>query len=133
MTIHLSVEVRNARLDQIKSTIGQSGYLRIRSGTPPAATIDADVGDILAAITLPSGWLMPATGGYVAMSGTWADSSADNTGTATHFRVYRPDGVTCDLQGTVGTTTEDMVVLTTAFVATQPFTITSFTLYDGNA
>lgn len=133
MTIHLSTAVRNARLDSIKTTIGQSGYLKIRSGTAPAATADSDVGTVLATITLPSGWLTPASGGMVVMSGSWADSSADATDTATHFRIYRPDGTTCDMQGSVGTSTEDMIVLTTSFVATQPFTITAFTLSDGNA
>ena len=132
MTIHLSTEVRNARLQAIKDIIGESGYLRIRSGTVPDFTSEADSGDVLSEITLPSGWLSVPTGGTVAMSGTWADASADDTGTATHFRIYRPDGTTCDLQGSVGTSAADMIVLTTSFVATQPFTVTAFSLVDGN-
>lgn len=133
MTIHLSTEVRNARLQAIKDTIGASGYLRIRSGTAPDFTSDADVGTVLSEIILPSGWLGIPTGGGVSMSGTWADASADDTGTATHFRIYRSDGTTCDLQGSVGTSATDMIVLTTSFVATQPFTVTAFSLVDGNA
>lgn len=132
MTIHLSTDIRNARLQAIKDTIGDSGYLRIRSGTAPDYTDDADVGDVLSEIILPSGWLGIPVAGGVGMSGTWADASADATGTATHFRIYRPDGTTCDLQGSVGTSAADMIVLTTSFVATQPFTVTAFSLVDGN-
>lgn len=133
MTVHLSTEVRNARLQAVKDIIGESGYLRIRSGAVPDFTSEADSGDVLSEIVLPSGWLSVPTGGTVAMSGTWADASADDTGTATHFRIYRPDGTTCDLQGSVGTSGADMIVLTTSFVATQPFTVTAFSLVDGNA
>ena len=134
MTINLSDAVRNARLDAIKATIGETGIiLRIRSGAKPTYTSDADVGTVLSEIALPSGWLTPASAGFVSKSGTWEDTSADDTGTATHFRIYRSDGITCDMQGTVDTASSDMVVLTTSFVATQPFTITAFTLTDGNA
>lgn len=134
MTIHLSTEVRNARLQAIKDIIGESGYLRIRSGAVPDFTSEADSGDVLSEIVLPSGWLSVPTGGTVSMSGTWADASADNTGTATHFRIYRPGpSGECDLQGSVGTSAADMIVLTTSFVATQPFTVTAFSLVDGNA
>lgn len=133
MTISLSVEVRNARLDAIESTIGTSPYLRIRTGSMPTACSDADVGTILAEVVLPSDWMAAASGGSKGKSGTWSDSSADNSGTATHFRMYKSDGTTCVMQGTVGTSAADMIVLSTSFVATQPFTITAFTLADGNA
>lgn len=133
MAISLSTEVRNARLDAIETTAGTSPILRIRSGSMPANTAATDVGDILSEITLPSDWMGPASGGSKVMSGTWEDTSANNTGTATHFRLYKSDGTTCVMQGTVGTSGTDMIVLSTSFVATQPFTITAFTLIDGNA
>lgn len=132
MTIKLSTEVRNARMNSILTTIGPSGILKVRSGTPPTYTSDADVGIALAVINMPSGWLTESLNGSIAMSGTWSDSSADNTGTATHFRIYDYTDTTCHLQGTVDTSGADMIVLTTAFVASQPYTVTAFTLTDGN-
>lgn len=133
MGINLSTEARNARLDAIETVAGTSPILRIRSGTMPTACSDSDVGDVLSEITLPSDWMAAASGGTKLKSGTWEDASANNTGTATHFRLYKSDGTTCVMQGTVGTSSADMIVLSTSFVATQPFTITAFTLIDGNA
>ena len=133
MALSLSTEVRNARLDVIETTIGTSPYLRIRSGSMPASCADADVGTVLAECVLPSNWMADAAGGVKSKAGTWEDTSADNSGTATHFRIYKSDGTTCCMQGSVGTSSADMIVLSTSFIATQPFTITAFTLADGNA
>lgn len=132
MGINLSEEVRNARLDAIETVAGTTPILRIRTGTMPTATSDSDVGTVLSEITLPSDWMAAASGGMKVKSGTWEDASADATGTATHFRLYKSDGTTCVMQGTVGTSAADMIVLSTSFVATQPFTVTAFTLIDGN-
>ena len=130
--MNLSTEVRNARLDAIETVAGTSPILKIRSGTMPTATSDADAGTVLSSLTLPSDWMAAASGGIKVKSGTWEDASADNTGTATHFRLYKSDGTTCVMQGTVGTSSADMIVLSVSFVATQPFTVTAFTLIDGN-
>ena len=130
--ISLSEELRNARLDIIETTVGTSPILRIRTGTMPAATSDSDVGTVLCTLTLPSDWMGAASGGTKHKNGTWEDTSADNTGTATHFRLYKSDGTTCVMQGSVGTSGEDMTVLSTSFVSTQPFTVTAFSLSDGN-
>lgn len=133
MTIQLSTTVRNALLDQIESTIGTSAILKIRTGAAPANPAAADSGTVLATLTLPSDWMAAASGGSKALSGTWQDTSADATGTAAHFRIYDSGGSTCHVQGTVGTSGTDMIVDSTSFTATQQFTITTFTLTDGNA
>lgn len=132
MTILLSDSIKNARLDVIESGIGISGILRILTGSVPISTDIVDTGIVLATIQLPSDWMLPASGGMKELSGSWVDSSADNTGTASYFRLYDSTGLVCGMQGTVGTVDADMIVLTTSFVATQPFTITEFTMVDGN-
>jgi hypothetical protein len=135
MTLQLSTTVRNARLDVIESTIGTSAVLKIRSGAAPANCGTADSGTVLATCTLPSDWMAAASGGSKAKSGTWEDTSADATGTAAHFRLYASDGTTCHAQGTVTATGGggDMTVDNVSFAAAQAFTITGFTLTDGNA
>lgn len=135
MAIQLSTTVRNARLDSIETTVGTSAVLRIRSGSPPANCGAADTGTVLATITCPSDWMAAASGGQKAKSGTWEDLSADATGTAGHFRVYDSTGTTCHMQGTITATGGggDMEVSSTSFTAGQSFTITTFTLTDGNA
>jgi hypothetical protein len=133
MTIQLSVAVRNARLDAIETAIGTSPILKIRTGAQPADCATADAGTVLATLTLPSDWAAAASSGAKAKSGTWQDTSADNTGTAAHFRLYASDGTTCHLQGSVGIGTGDLQVDNTSFASGQSFTITAFTLTDGNA
>jgi len=135
MAIQLSVSVRNARLDAIEATISTTPILRIRSGAAPADCATADSGDVLATLNLPSDWMAAASSGSKALAGTWEDTSADATGTAAHFRIYDSGDVACHLQGTVTATGGggDMEVDNTSFAAGQSFTISSFTLTDGNA
>jgi hypothetical protein len=135
MAFKLSVAVRNARLDAIETAVGASAVLKIRVGAAPANCAAADSGTVLAELALPADWMAAAASGAKAKSGTWQDASADATGTAGHFRVYAADGTTCHMQGTVTATGGggDMTVDDVAFVATQEFNVTGFTLTDGNA
>lgn len=135
MAVQLSVPVRNARLDQIETTIGTAPILRMRTGAAPATCATADSGTILATVTLPSDWMNAAAAGAKTKLGTWQDASADATGTVAHFRLYDSAGTTCHLQGTVTITSGggDMEVDSTSFTSGQSFTITTFTLTDGNA
>lgn len=131
--LQLSTSVRNARLDAIETTIGTSAILKILTGTQPSNCATADSGTVLATLSLPSDWMASASSGSKEKSGTWQDSSADNTGTAGYFRIYNSGGTTCHIQGTVGTSGTDMTVDNTSFVSGQSFTINSFTLTDANA
>ena len=138
MTVQLNTTTRNARLDTIESTNGTSCSLEIRTGAQPANCAAAGTGTILATINLPTDWMAAASGGTKALSGTWQDASADNTGTAAHFRVYNSqatkDGTTCFMQGSVTATGGggDLQVDNTSFASGQSFTITAFTWTDGN-
>lgn len=133
MALQLSTAVRNARLDAIETAIGASAVLKIFSGSPPANCAAADTGTVIATLSLPSDWAAAAASGAKAKSGTWQDLACDNSGTCGHFRLYASDGTTCHLQGTAGTSGTDMIVDTAAPTAGQSFTVTSFTLTDGNA
>ena len=130
MAIQFSTDVRNAMGDAIETTTGTSAVMKIRSGTVPSTCATADAGDVLATLNLPSDWLAAATGGAKAKSGTWEDASADAAGTAGHFRIYKSDGTTCVMQGTITITGGggDMTLVNTNIAAGQPITITSFTL-----
>lgn len=135
MSIQFSVDVRNARLDAIETAIGPSAIMRIRTGPPPASCATADAGTVLAEIALPADWMASAAAGSKTMSGTWQDTSADASGVAGHFRIYDSTGATCHLQGTVTATGGggDLQVDNVNFAVGQQFTVTSFTLTDGNA
>jgi hypothetical protein len=138
MAIQFNVATRNARLDTIESTNGTSCSLEIRSGTKPGACATATSGGaVLATINLPSDWMAAASSGAKAIAGTWEDLSADSTGTASFFRVYNSQSTknetTCFLQGDVAASASDMNVSSVSFTAGQSFSVTSFTLTDGNA
>jgi hypothetical protein len=135
MAIKMSVTVRNAKLDAIETAIGTGAVLKIRTGAPPTNIADADSGTVLATLTLPSDWMAAAGSGQKAKTGTWNDTSADNPGTAAHFRLYASDGTTQHMQGTVTATSGggDMELDNTSIAAGQTVTITAFTLTEGNA
>lgn len=135
MTLQYSVAVRNARLDVVESTIGTSAVMKVRTGAQPATCATADSGTVLATLSLPSDWLGAASSGTKAIAGSWADSAADATGTAAHFRIYASDGTTCGMQGSVTATGGggDLTVDSVSFVSGQPFSVSSFTLTAGNA
>jgi hypothetical protein len=135
MSIQLSAAVRNARLDAIETAISTSAVMKIRTGAAPANCAAADSGTVLATLSLPSDWMAAASSGAKALSGTWQDTSADNTGTAAHFRIYASDGTTCHIQGTVTATGGggDLTLDNTSIASAQSVTITSFSLTDGNA
>jgi hypothetical protein len=139
MAIQFNVATRNARLDAIEVTNGTSCSLEIRSGAQPANCAASNAGTVLATINLPLDWMAAASVGSKAISGTWQDLSADATGTAAHFRVFNSqatrDDTTCFLQGSVTGAGGggDMEVSSVSFTAGQSFTITTFTLTDGNA
>jgi hypothetical protein len=135
VAIQLSESVRNARLDAIETTVGTSAVLKIRTGAAPANCAAADSGTVLATLNLPSDWAAAAASGQKAKSGTWEDASADASGTAAHFRLYASNGTTCHMQGTVTATGGggDMTLDNAVLASGQAFSITGFTLTDGNA
>lgn len=135
MALQYSTSVRNAQLDAIETAISTSAVLKLRSGSPPATVATADSGTVLATLSLPSDWLAAASSGSKAKSGTWVDTSADNTGTVGHFRIYASDGTTAHMQGTVTATGGggDMTVDNTSFASGQNVTVSSFQINRGNA
>lgn len=135
MSLQFSVSVRNARLDSIESTVGTAPILTIRTGAAPSTCATANSGTVLATLTLPSDWMSNASSGAKAMTGTWQDTAADNTGTAAHYRIHDSTGTTCHLQGTVTATGSggDMTLDNTSIATGQQINVTSFTITDGNA
>lgn len=135
MAVQLSVAARNAALDAFETATGVSAVVKIRTGAAPATCATADSGTVVATMSLAADWMSAAAAGAKAMTGTWSDAAADNTGTAAHFRIYATDGTTCHAQGTVTATGGggDMTLNSTAVVAGQSVTVNSFTLTAGNA
>ena len=88
MAIKYSATLRNGQLDVITAGtagIGASGKLRIYSGSRPANVAAAITGTLLAELTLNATFAAAATGGVLTANAITGDTSADSTGTASHF------------------------------------------------
>lgn len=135
MALQLSLAVRNARLDVTETTIGLAPLLQFFTGTQPANCAEADSGTKLAEMTLPSDWLAAASAGSKAKIGTWADTSANATGTLGHWRLKDSTDTTCHMQGKVTPVggSGEITVNNVSVTAGEPFSINTFTLTDPNA
>lgn len=130
MTIQYGLVLRNAQLDQIETSIGGSGLLRIYTGSAPSTADAAATGTLLGEIALPADPFAAASGGTKAKQGTWTDT-ADATGTAGYFRIWNAS--VCVVQGTVGTSGADLIVDNVSFTTGQTYTVTTFTLNNTQA
>jgi hypothetical protein len=117
----------NAQADAL-ATLLNSGYLRIYSGTQPATADTALSGNTLLAELRFNATAAPAaSGGLLTFNAITSDSSADASGTATFFRALKSDGTTVVLDGSVGTSSANLVLSTTTITATQVVSCSSFT------
>jgi hypothetical protein len=120
--------LRNALLTAINTDIGANALLRIYDGSQPASADTAVTSQtLLAELTLG------ATPGVVS-SGVWtansitSDSSANATGTASWFRLVKTGGSTVVMDGTVGTSSSDMIISNTNITAGGSVAVTSWTI-----
>lgn len=132
MALSYSTALRNAQLDAVTTAVGASGLLRIYSGSRPANVAAAITGTLLAELTCNATFAAAASSSVLTLNAITQDSSANATGTATHFRLLT-SGATAVIDGDVGTSGSDLNLTTTSITATQPVQVTSFTITAGNA
>lgn len=120
-----------AALDAITTLLNAGGYVNIYEGAPKATLETAEDSQILAHLTLAAtafGGAIDANPGAMATAGTiTADSSADNTGIAGHFRAFDSADAPV-IQGTVGVSAADLNLNTTSIVQTLPVAMTSWVI-----
>jgi hypothetical protein len=136
MALSYSTATRNAMLDLITAAAGNGALLRIydSTGTGRPATAGAITTQVLLAeLTCGTPFAGSAASGLLTLSSITQDSSANNSGTATWFRIVKSDGTTFVLDGSVAASGSDLNLTTTTIVAGQPVAITSFTITEGNA
>jgi hypothetical protein len=127
MNTQLSNATVNAQADALSALLN-SGYLRIYSGTQPATADTALSGNTLLAELRFSATAAPAaSGGLITFNAITSDSSADATGTASFFRAFKSDGTTVVMDGSVGTSSANMIIATTSISAGQTVSCSSFT------
>lgn len=133
MALSYSTTIRNGQLDVITSNVGTTAKLRIYSGTRPANVAASITGTQLAELTCNATFAPSASGGVLTLNSITQDSSADATGTATHFRIWNSAGTTAMIDGDVGTSGSDLNLNSTSITAAATVSVTSFTITAGNA
>mgnify|MGYP003653181316 CR=1 FL=1 len=127
--------IRNAMLDTITTRAGNAALLRVydSTGTGRPSTGGAITTQVLLAeLTCGTPFAAAASSGVLTLGAITQDSSANNTGTATWFRIVKSDGTSFVMDGNVGTSGSDLNLTTTSIVATQPVSVTSFVITEAN-
>jgi hypothetical protein len=117
----------NAEADAFARLL-DNGFLRIYSGTQPATADTALSGNtLLAELRFANPSAPAAVAGVLTFSAITSDTAADATGTATFFRAFKADGTTAVYDGSVGTSSADLVIDSTAIQVGADVDVTSLT------
>lgn len=131
MTISIVTATRNTSLDAITTGVGASGRFRIYDGTPPANANTALSGNNLLADLPCSATFAPAASGGALTVNAITTTNAALSGTASFFRITTSGG-TAVVQGSVGTSGQDLNLNTLAIVSGGPVAVSSCVLTAGN-
>lgn len=133
MAISMRTALRNTRLDTITTDVGATGTIRIYDGVAPASANAALSGNNLLATLNCSATFAAAAASGVLTANAISSATAALTGTATFFRLLRPDGTTVVLQGSVGTSGADLNLNSTSITSGGTVSVTSFVITEANA
>lgn len=128
-----STALKNAKLDAITTAVGASALLRIYDGAQPASpdtAIGAQV--LLAELVCNAGaFAAAAAAGVLTANAISPDASANNSGTASWFRLLT-SGAVAKIDGTVGTSGTDCILDSVSITAAQQVSVTALTITAGN-
>lgn len=121
----------NAAADAVCALLN-NGYLRLYDGAQPSnADTAVTTQTQLAELRWNATAFGSATNGVAVANAITPDTNADATGSATWFRALKSDGTTTVFDGSVGTSSADLVLNSTAITAGANVSVTSFT-YNEN-
>jgi len=105
-----------------------NGYLRIYDGTQPAtANTAVSTQTLLAELRWNGTAFGAASNGVATANAITSDTSADATGTASWFRALKSDGTTAVFDGSVGTSSADLILNSVSISAGSTVSVSSFT------
>ncbi|CQD07351.1 hypothetical protein BN970_01386 [Mycolicibacterium conceptionense] len=135
MSLYLTNAVAQGMLNGtgLAEALGASPKIRIYSGSVPANADAALSGntvlaELVCASTPFSGFSDTGTAARATYGSIASDVSADATGTATFFRQLDAAGTTVKYQGTVGTSSADLILNTVAITAGSTVAISTATI-----
>lgn len=112
---------------------GTAAVINIYDGSVPS-NADASIGAsvLLAQLTCSAtaftSYSDTGTAGRATFASITSDSSADATGTASYFRILTQSGGTTIAQGTVGTSSADLILNTVSITSGSTVSITAATI-----
>lgn len=90
MTARMNTALRNKVLDSgLKDAFDADGRINIYTGAQPADADSAPTGTLLGTLSMSATGIAAAAAGVSAWNAITSDTSADNSGTAGWFRVYK--------------------------------------------
>lgn len=129
---------KNAKLGStgLAAFIGTSALLKLYDGTQPASPDTAiSSQNMLCSLTCGASAFGTAAAGVLtanAISNGTGTAAAGSGVTSTWFRLWKSDGTTAVLDGTVGTTGCDLNLNNASIANGQTVSISSFTITEGN-
>jgi hypothetical protein len=122
-----SIVSRNAELNAL-ATLANTGYIRVYDGSQPASPETAvSTQTLLAELRFGATAFGSAASGVITANAITDDSDINATGTASWFRVLESDGTTVLWDGSVGTSSADLILATVSLVQHAILQITSLT------
>jgi hypothetical protein len=122
---------RDAQQNGLITYAGTSAIIRIYDGTQPAnANTAISTQTLLVSLTI-SGAFGTDSNGTLTFS-TINSGTAVASGTAGFFRIVKSDGTTVVMDGSIGTSSADLVLNTTTIATNDTVAITSGTIVRGN-
>ncbi len=122
---------RDAQQQGLITYAGSNAIIRLYSGTQPAnANTAISTQTLLVSLNI-SGVFGTDSNGTLTFS-TINNGTAVASGTASFFRIVKSDGTTVIMDGSVGTSSADLVLNTTTIATNDTVAITSGTIVRGN-
>ena len=122
---------RDAQQNGLITYAGSNAIIRLYNGTQPANANTAISTQTLLVSLAISGAFGTDSNGTLTFS-TINNGTAVATGTASFFRIVKSDGTTVVMDGSVGTSSADLVLNTVSIVTGDTVAITSGTIVRGN-
>lgn len=130
MAVRLSTAARNAACNAVVDLLDAgagAGTFAIRTGAQPTNVGDADTGTLLGTVTCSDPAFGDAATGTATANAFTSDASADNSGTAGHFRAKDSNG-NIVFDGTCGQGSGDLSFDNNVIVAGGTIAISSFSI-----
>lgn len=133
-----SVAAKNAKLGStgLVAFIGTSAQLKLYNGTQPTNPDTALAGNtLLVTLTCNATAFGAAASGVLTAGAITSGAGAAGAGagtTATFYRLFKSDGTTAVIDGTVGTTGSDLNLDNPNIAQNQNVSVTSYTITEGN-